>query len=1095
MNAKVNLNQDNISNGFAKSWRMKRSNSHFDPRRWLCLSLFLFTATGLGAQLRTITGTVRASDGEPLIGATVMVGNQTARGAVTDFNGRFSIQAQTGETLNLSYTGYEDKTVAVTTESYYEIVLAVAYEVLEEVVVIGYGTQKKSDLTGAVASVSGEELRSSITTNIDQALQGRVAGVQVTQNSGQPGGAASIRIRGSNSITGSSEPLYVIDGIPFQGDGNSVAGFDWAGGANGQNRVNPLSTINPSDIVSVEVLKDASATAIYGARAANGVVLITTKRGKKGEAKISYNGYYANQSLPTKLEMMALPDYASYQVQIATGLGLPVNQRYLDPTLLGNGTDWQDEIFRSAGMQSHQISVSGGSENTQYAVSGGFFQQDGIIIGSDFQRFTSRVNIDNKVKDWFKVGASLAYANTDEKITLNDGGDGVIMQALAMPPDVPVRDFNGEFAGPSSNTSDISFNPVGAALLRNNTLDRQRLMANVYGNVEFMKGLSFRSEIGFDDNHAVNKSFHPTFDWGVLENNENQLRQREEGSFFWIWKNYLTYNLSFGNAHSLSAMLGAEAQKSSWEGTQVTKKEFSSNDIQVLSEGNDATSSTTGWKDAASLASYFGRFNYGFNDKYLLTLTLRADGSSKFGPNNKWGYFPSGSVAWRISNEPFMKSIEAIYNMKLRIGYGEVGNQAIANYLYGSSLLTVNTPFGTGYRLEKISNPDLKWEATRQFNAGLDLALLEGRIDLSVDVYQKQTSDMLLQLSIPSYLGGTNWNDIRAPFANVGRMENKGFDLALSTHNLRGRKFNWTTNLTFSRNENKVLELDDDKRIYWRNLYWYSEFQTATRTSAGLPVGMFYGYITEGLFRGQDDILNHAVQVSDGNITSEHPHGRNLLSKTQGVWIGDVKFKDLNGDGVIDVEDQTLIGDPNPDFTFGINNNFSFGPIGLTVYLNGSYGAEILNYSRVVIEGQTSVFNNQAATVAGRARIALIDPNGPDDNPENVYLANPDTDMPRPTTNDNNRNNRMSDRFIEDGSYIRIQNIMLSYTLPAPLSRKFRIERLKFYVNAQNVYTITGYSGYDPEIGAFNQDPLLQNVDMGRYPSPRLITFGADVDF
>ncbi len=957
------------------------------------------------------------------------------------------------------------------------------------------GLKKRATSPGLFLSVTSEELRNSVTTNIDQALQGRVAGVQVTQNSGQPGGAASIRIRGSNSITGSSEPLYVIDGIPFQGDGTSVSGFDWAGGANGQNRVNPLSTINPNDIVRIEVLKDASATAIYGARAANGVVLISTKRGEEGTAKISYNGYYASQVLPNELEMMRLPDYATYQVQIANDLDRQVNQRFLDLSLLGQGTNWQDEVFRTAGMQSHQLSVSGGGEKTQYAVSGGYFQQDGIIIGSNFDRFTARVNLDNKVNDWFKVGASLAYANTDEKITLNDGGDGVIMQALAMPPSVAVRDFNGEYAGPESNTSDISFNPVGAALLRNNTLDRQRLMANIYGNIDLFRGLSFRSEIGFDDNHSVNRAFHPTYDWGVLQNNENQLRQRNESSFFWIWKNYLTYKTQFGKRHDLTALLGTEAQKSSWEGTTVTKRQFASNDIQVLSEGNDETSSTSGWKDAASLASYFGRFNYSFENKYLVTLTMRADGSSKFGPNNKWGYFPSGSFAWRVSNEDFMKSIPTVYDMKLRVGYGEVGNQAIGNYLYGSALQTVNTPFGTGYRLQQISNPDLKWEATKQFNAGIDLSLINGRIDFTIDVYQKETSDMLLQLSIPSYLGGTNYNDISAPFANVGRLENKGYDLTLTSRNITGKKFNWTTNLTFSRNRNKILELDDDTRIYWRNLYWYSEFQTATRTGVGQPIGMFYGYVTEGLFQDEQDILNHAVQVSDGNFTSENPNGQNFVNKSQGIWVGDMKFKDLNGDGVITTEDQTIIGNPNPDFTFGFNNNFSYGPFELTVYLQGAQGVDVLNYSRVVIEGQTSVFNNQAATVANRAQVGLIDPSGSDIDPANVFLTNPETDIPRPTTTDNNGNNRMSDRFIEDASYVRLQNVRLAYTLPKKFTEKYHVGMLRFYVNAQNLHTFTDYSGYDPEIGAFNQDPLLQNVDMGRYPSPRLYTFGVDVDF
>ena len=379
----------------------------------------------------------------------------------------------------------------------------------------------------------------------------------------------------------------------------------------------------------------------------------------------------------------------------------------------------------------------------------------------------------------------------------------------------------------------------------------------------------------------------------------------------------------------------------------MTKKNFASNDIQVLSEGDDATSRTTGWKDAASIASYFGRFNYALFDRYLVTATLRADGSSKFGPENRWGYFPSASVAWRVSEEKFMRHLGAVSGLKLRLGYGEVGNQAIANYLYGSSLLTINTPFGTAYRLEKISNPKLKWEATKQTNAGLDLSLFKNRIDFTVDVYRKTTNDMLLQLSIPSYLGGSTYNDISAPFANVGKMENKGFDLSLGTHNIDTKMFSWETNLTFSHNRNKVLALDDDARVYWRNLYWYSEFQTATITRVGQPLGQFYGYQAEGLFKDQNDILNHAVQIQDpGSVTTENPNGKNLVDKRTGVWIGDIKFKDLNGDGVINTEDQTYIGNPNPDFSFGFNNSFRLGNFDLLVYFNGSYGGDVLNYSR-----------------------------------------------------------------------------------------------------------------------------------------------------
>ena len=1066
----------------------------FTMQKWLVTASLLCCAVLLSAQ-SMVRGTVTDETGEGLVGVTIRVTEDATRGAVTDPTGAFTIKASAGETLIFSYSGYEDQRAVVPAGGIpVDVKLTPSSNVINEVVVVGYGTQKKSDLTGAVSSVSGEQLKNTVVTNFDQALQGRVAGVQVTQNSGQPGGAASIRVRGANSITGSSEPLYVIDGIPFQGDGSSVAGFDWAGGANGQNRVNPLSAISPNDIVSIEVLKDASATAIYGARAANGVILVTTKRGKKGESKISYNGYYGSQSLRKKIDMMNLREFADYQLQISRDLNLPPNQNYLDPSLLGEGTDWQDEIFRTAGMQSHQLSVSGGTDKTTYAISGGIFKQDGIVIGSDFNRYNTRINLDNQLRSWAKVGGSLSYAGTNETITLNDGGDGIILQALVTQPDIAVKDFNGNYAGPEVMFSATNYNPVAAALQRNNTLKRKRIMANFYGDVTLAKGLTFRSEIGFDDNHSINRAFQPTYKWGTLVNTENQLRQREESNLFWIWKNYLTYNVKIGSKQSLTALLGTEAQKSNWEGTQVTKKNFATNDIQVLSEGDDITSRTTGWKDAAAIASYFGRFNYNYDERYLVTLTLRADGSSKFGPQNRWGYFPSGSVAWRLGNEEFMKDLNT--NLKLRVGYGEVGNQAIANYLYGSSLQTFNTPFGTAYRLEKIANPKLKWEATKQFNAGVDFSVVKNRIDVTVDVYKKNTDDMLLQLSIPSYLGGTSYNDIRAPFANVGRMENKGVDLSITTHNFARKNFSWNTGLVFSHNKNKVLELDDDSRIYWRNLYWYSEFQTATRTSVGQPIGVFYGYQTEGIFTSQEDILNHAVQIQDPNsVTTEDPNGKNLVDKRAGVWIGDIKFKDLNGDGVIDTKDQTVIGNPNPKFTFGLNNDFKMGPFDLTIFVNGSYGAEILNYTRVQIEGQSGIYSNQAASVVNRARYGYRDPNGSDLDPANVYLLNPDAELPRPTTNDNNRNNRMSDRFIEDGSYVRLQNVLLGYTMPKELTQKFKVQRLRLYANAQNIYTLTNYSGYDPEIGAFNQDPLLQNVDMGRYPSPRVYTFGIDVDF
>ena len=1057
------------------------------------LPLLLFLVTGMVYAQSTIRGQVTAAkDGLGIPGVTIQVKGTTV-GTISDINGSYAIMASPEDILVFSFIGYQTRDVRVGNQTRLNISMEDDVRTLEEVVVVGYGEMKKSDITGAVASVSEEQLRGSIFANVDQALQGRVAGVQVTQNSGQPGGGVSVRIRGANSITGSSEPLYVIDGIPFQGDAVGTSGFSWAGGANGQGQVNPLSTINPNDIVSIEVLKDASATAIFGSRAANGVMLITTRRGKAGEAKISYNNYFATQTSPRRLKMMTLPDYAEYQINTANAVdGVTVNERYLDPSILGPGTDWQDEIFRPAPMASHQLAVTGGTEKSTYSISTGYFTQDGIIIGSNFDRITMRMNVDTKVKDWVSIGANLTYANTNERITLNDGGDGVIMQALVMPPDVPVRDINGNFAGPENNTSDISFNPVASALMRNNTMKRQRTMGNVYMNINPIEKLTIRSDLGFDDNRALGNAFHPTYNWGVLINNENKLRLRNDQSLFWIWNTYATYTTDIGSNHNLSAMIGTEAQRSQWEGTEITKINFATNDIQVLSQGQQDGQVSNGWKGAASLASYYSRLNYSFKDKYLLTVTMRADGSSKFGPENRWGFFPSLAAAWRVTNESFLPATDFLSDLKVRFGYGEVGNQAIGDYLFGSSLQTLNTGFGTAYRNARISNPFLRWETTAQYNAGIDLALFQGRINMTLDLYKKFTRDMLLQLSIPSYLGGSGWQDIRAPYANVGSLENKGIDLSINSVNLHRKHFKWTTDVNFTLNRNMVTELDSETSFFDRNLYWYSEFQSATRTRVGSPLGTFYGYITDGIFTDMDDILNHAVQVADPSA-GDTP--RNLVDKRDGVWIGDVKYRDVNGDGVIDSRDQVIIGDPNPKFTFGFNNSFTYKGFDLAVFFYGSIGGDILNYARVITEGQTSIFNNQAQTVANNAKFLLLDPNGSDLDPSNVVLANPDATIPRFSTNDVNRNNRMSTRFLEDATFVRIQNVSFGYTLPAALTNKIKVERLKVYVNVQNLHTFTNYSGYDPEIGAFGQDALLQNVDMGRYPMPRTFTIGANIDF
>ncbi|WP_040665056.1 SusC/RagA family TonB-linked outer membrane protein [Nafulsella turpanensis] len=1055
-------------------------------KRLLLICLLLAWLLPDAVAQRQVSGKViEASTGEPLPGVTVLV-KGTSIGVTTDLDGSYRLEVPGPEaSLVFSFVGYHTQEVVVGNKSTINVTLEEDVQQLEEVVVVGYGTLKKSDLTGSVSSVTGEDLRSTVTANIDQALQGRVAGVQVSQNSGAPGAAVSIKIRGTNSITGSNEPLYVIDGIQVSGDGGRGAGFDWAGGAGGQqeNSVSPLSALSPSDIESIEILKDASATAIYGSRAANGVVIITTKRGKEGEARVSYNGYYAVQSFPEerRIDVMTLPQYAEYNNQLAEQFTtINQNERFMDPSLLGPGTDWQDEVFQIAPMQSHQLSITGGSEKSRYAVMGGYFQQDGIIIGSGFDRFNIRTNLDSEVKSWLNVGTSLSYSSTDEVITLNDGGDGVIAQALSMPPQVSVRNMAGDFGGPAENESaQVSVNPVALALLRSNTLERQRIMANFYADAELTDGLSFRTEIGFDDNTGVSNSFVPE-NWEALRTDVSQLQQRRDNSFYWIWKNYFTYSRDFG-VHSLTAMVGNEAMRSEYEGSALYKINLATNDIITPNQGDNSEIATGGWAGANSLASYYGRFNYNYSDRYLATVTLRADGSSRFGPNNRWGYFPSVGLAWRVANEDFMPESNVLTDLKLRVGYGEVGNQEIPNYAFGSALTGINTWAGLGYINARLGNPDLKWETTAQYNVGVDIALWTGRVDLTIDAYQKFTRDLLLQVSLPNYLGG-GAGGIGAPYANVGRLENKGLEIGLHTINVVEEGFSWKTDVNFTLNRNEITEVD---RAYTRGLYWYAGFDEVTRTTAGGPVGLFYGYQTDGIFTTLEEIAEHAVQVPG-------PEGGNLIHERDGVYIGDVKFKDISGpdgvpDGIIDSYDKTVIGDPNPDFSFGLNNTFTYGAFDFSFFLSGAYGADIFNFQRYRIEGMISAYDNQSVTVVDRARYE-------ENEAGEVVLLNPETDMPRFSQLNVNENNRMSDRWIEDGSFLRIQNVSLAYTLPGEITQRFKVHRLRVYANAQNLYTFTNYTGLDPEIGAFEQDPLRQNIDMGRFPSARVFTFGVNID-
>lgn len=929
------------------------------------LRSLLIAATGafamsMSAQT-TISGVVTDKTGEPLIGVTVLE-KGASTGTTTNLDGDYNITVAdaTKAVLVFSYVGMTTQEVAVAGRTTIDVTMDDSAVALNEVVVVGYGTQKKSDLTGSVASIDESQLNQTIAANADQMLQGKIAGVSVTQNSGAPGGATSIRVRGASSLNSSNEPLYVIDGIPMTNT-SSIGGFDWAGGSNGQTTVNPLASIAPSDIVSINVLKDASACAIYGAAGANGVVLVTTRRGNAGHTNVTYDGYVAWQTTAKRLDMMNLKQYGQYQQQLFNeGIIGESNfdKAYADVSLLGEGTDWQDEIFRTAFMQSHQVGVNGGNDRTTYSISAGYLDQEGIIIGSDFNRFNTRFNVDTHIVDWLKMGGSLAYTRTNETITRNDGSDGVIMQAVTMMPSVPVRDFDGNWAGPSTVNGSSLWNPVALALQTNNTMLRQRVTGNYYIDATFLKYFTLRSEFAFDAAQNKNKSYIPRYEFGAISNDINQMMQKEDHSWFWMQKDYLTYHQTF-NRHDVTAMVGFEASKSTWEGTQFIKKNFLTDNIFVLGEDGEYVSNY-GWKDGASSASFFGRANYGYDNRYLLTATLRADGSSKFGPNNKWGWFPSVAAAWRISQESFLQDVTEIANLKLRLGYGRVGNSNIDTYRYAAAMMTMLTPNGTAFFPNNLSNPDLKWESSQQYNAGIDFAMFNNRLDISVDVYRKETKDLLMQIYTPSYIATNEWQTILNPYANVGKTRNTGIDVSISARPVVTKDFTWQSNLVLSHNKNKVVSLNDDSQVLYGSIDWWSQFQTATMFKAGLPMGVFYGYETEGLFQNADDIRNHATQTG-----GSEPYANNI-DQTTGVWVGDIKFKDQNGDGVIDENDQVVIGDPNPDLTFGWTNTFTWREWELGIGLTGQIGGDVLNFARFKTEGLTSIWDNQSTRVLGR---------------------------------------------------------------------------------------------------------------------------------
>jgi len=1051
--------------------RMRYHISLFIAGMLLCLSGY--------AQTLSISGKViGADDSQPLPGVTIRV-KGTTTGTLSAVDGTFKIMAKPGDVLTFSFLSYERKEIIVKKNSIIiDVKLNPVPSNLEEVVVNGYAKIKRKDVTGSISSITGTELLKTQPTTFDQALQGKVAGVVVQQISGQPGGGVSIQIRGVSSITGSNSPLYVIDGViipPTSDPGN--------GG-------NPLNSINPDEIQSIDVLKDASATAIYGSQATNGVIVITTKRGKAGAPTVSYDFYTGDQELPKELPTMNLQQYATFINARAQVWGFDVRPQFANPQYLGTGTNWQNELFRRAPMNNNTLTVSGGDDKTSYLLSASYFDQEGIALGSDFTRYSTRLNLDNKTTDWLKVGTSLQLVHSFQN--QNTTASSVINSALNLTPDIPVQNPDGSYGGVSNPAGWVTpvVNPVAIAELVTNTATRNQVFGNAYAEIQFIRDLSFRTEVSGNFDFGTADNFTPTYTFGKLVNGINSGSSTLSQNIYTVWRNFLTYNHNF-NKFKLNALAGHEAQSSWSENVNAARTNFPSNNVTAISAGDPTTATNSGSNGlGSSLESYFGRVNFTWDDKYLITGNIREDGSSNFMVNHNWATTYSGGFAWKINNEAFLKDVKAINELKLRIGYGLTNNQGIPGNTFATQLTTVaNGLSGTAQFQANLPNPTVTWEKTDYYNAGLDGTFLNGRLNFSLDVYDRVTNGLLLAEPLPLYSGTTTGYSpgaMAAPYANVGSLRNSGFDLQVSTTNINHKDFTWKSNFTISRNVNKVLSLGNGGSDANLSQMSYTNNEVVEKTVVGQPIGEFYGYIYDGIFASPKDFQTHALPVNQaGQPYPISPSGG-------GIWYGDHKYKDLNGDGIIDTRDQTFLGSPIPKFQGGIGNTFTYKGFDLNFFFSGDYGNKIFN-QLAITETNPQNNTNLFTSVLNYAHLALVNPAGSASDVNNVYVTNPGTNIVGLRNDNTNDNERSSSLYIQDGSFLKCKNITLGYRLPENILSKIYVHSIRVYATVTNAFTITKYVGMDPEIGSWN--PLQAGWDSGYYPQPRVFTIGANVTF
>ena len=896
---------------------------------------------------------------------------------------------------------------------------------IEEVVVIGYGKAKAKDLTGSVSVINLNKTGNQPVADIGQAIQGRASGVTVI-NSGEPGSNVTFRIRGTGTIQ-NNNPLIVVDGMPLNGG---------------------LNQINMSDVESINILKDASSTAIYGSRGANGVVMITTKRGAKGGI-LNFDTFTGIQSVSNMIKVLDASQYAQLNNEMLANGGLTPNPEFANPSSLGAGTNWLAALFNPSILSSYSLSYGDRSEKSNLYVSTSYFNQKGVVLNTNYDRYIVQINGDTKLKSFLKIGNSVKLQHDIKK-----NGSYDIKGTILSLPTRPIYDTNGNWAGPGSNPllyGDID-NPIGKATIVENSTKGYNIQGNIYAEAEIIKDLKFKSLGGIETNIWYNRTWSPKYSWGVKSQENSYLFEGSNRSITLLWDNTLTYDKTIGK-HHINAVVGSSAQNNKYNYLSASVQKFASDNTQQIDNGilqPVQHGNASEW----AIMSYLGRVNYNFANKYYVTATIRRDGSSRFGMDNRWGWFPSAALAWRISNENFLKNSNVINNLKLRLGYGITGNQEIGNYSFSSSyntyLYNFNNSYVSAVLPTVLPNPNVKWEGQEQYNAGFDLDLFNNRISLIVDGYVKNTNDMLVPMSVPVTSG---YSDVYVPSINAGKIQNKGFEVTLSTKNIIKNDFKWSSDAVFSYNKNNVENINSDTPIITAS----GGFNSAIGLiKAGYPVNVFYGYITDGIFQNQAEVDSHAVQMPGSNsATSTAP--------------GDIRFKDLNNDGVVNDKDRTIIGNPNPKFTFSFNNTFSYKNFDLTIFLQGSYGNDIFNANRMYTEAM-SIIQNQSTAVLGR-----------------WTGEGTSNNIPRAIYGDPNQNSRVSDRYIEDGSYLKIKNINLSYTLPkAVFGQNFN--SVKIFVSAQNLVTWTKYSGFDPEVP-------VNGIDNGTYPITRTVSLGLNIGF